>query len=58
MPVHWCTFNLGLHPWAEPIERLVKEAKTQAVPLAVPRPGERVDVDNPPELDGWWEAVS
>ncbi|MFF4383392.1 MBL fold metallo-hydrolase [Kitasatospora sp. NPDC001547] len=57
VPVHWCTFNLGLHPWAEPIERLVKAAKDQAVPLAVPRPGERVDVDNPPELDGWWEAV-
>ncbi|MFE4393820.1 MULTISPECIES: MBL fold metallo-hydrolase [Streptomycetaceae] len=57
VPVHWCTFNLGLHPWAEPIERLVKAAKEQAVPLAVPRPGERVDVDNPPELDGWWETV-
>ncbi|MEV0532835.1 MBL fold metallo-hydrolase [Kitasatospora sp. NPDC050463] len=57
LPVHWCTFNLGLHPWAEPIERLLVEAKAQAVPLAVPRPGERVDVDNPPELDGWWETV-
>ncbi|MFJ6770938.1 MBL fold metallo-hydrolase [Kitasatospora sp. NPDC091257] len=57
VPVHWCTFNLGLHPWAEPIERLVKAAKEQAVPLVVPRPGERVDVDNPPELDGWWETV-
>ncbi|MFI6158052.1 MBL fold metallo-hydrolase [Kitasatospora sp. NPDC051170] len=58
VPVHWCTFNLGLHPWAEPVERLLKEAKAQAVPLTVPRPGERVDVDNPPELDGWWEIVS
>ncbi|MFE4971153.1 MBL fold metallo-hydrolase [Kitasatospora sp. NPDC056651] len=57
VPVHWCTFNLGLHPWSEPIERLVKAAKDQAVPLAVPRPGERVDVDNPPEPDGWWETV-
>jgi L-ascorbate metabolism protein UlaG (beta-lactamase superfamily) len=57
VPVHWCTFNLGLHRWSEPIERLVKEAKEHAVPLAVPRPGERVDVDNPPELDGWWESV-
>ncbi|MFG2908081.1 MBL fold metallo-hydrolase [Kitasatospora sp. NPDC048286] len=57
VPVHWCTFNLGLHPWSEPVERLVKAAKEQAVPLAVPRPGERVDVDNPPELDGWWENV-
>ncbi|GAA4869170.1 MBL fold metallo-hydrolase [Kitasatospora terrestris] len=58
IPVHWCTFNLGIHPWAEPIERLLAEAKQQAVPLAVPRPGQRVDVDSPPELDGWWETVS
>ncbi|GAA2152156.1 MBL fold metallo-hydrolase [Kitasatospora kazusensis] len=58
VPVHWCTFNLGLHPWSEPVERLLAEAKSQAVPLAVPRPGERVDVDNPPELDGWWEALT
>ncbi|MBP0450152.1 MBL fold metallo-hydrolase [Kitasatospora sp. RG8] len=57
VPVHWCTFNLGLHPWSEPIERLLAEAKQQAVPLVVPRPGERVDVDNPPELEGWWESV-
>ncbi|KQV03242.1 MULTISPECIES: MBL fold metallo-hydrolase [unclassified Kitasatospora] len=58
VPVHWCTFDLGLHPWAEPIERLLAEAKQQAVPIAVPRPGQRVDVDNPPELDGWWESVA
>ncbi|MEV4612147.1 MBL fold metallo-hydrolase [Kitasatospora sp. NPDC049258] len=58
VPVHWCTFNLGLHPWSEPIERLLAEAKAQAVPLVVPRPGQRVDVDNPPELDGWWETVA
>ncbi|MFD0530310.1 MBL fold metallo-hydrolase [Kitasatospora arboriphila] len=58
VPVHWCTFNLGLHPWAEPIERLLVEAKAQAVPLVVPRPGERVDVDQPQELDGWWETVA
>ncbi|MFE2105787.1 MBL fold metallo-hydrolase [Kitasatospora sp. NPDC059463] len=57
LPVHWCTFNLGLHPWAEPVERLLVAAKEHGVPLAVPRPGERVDVDNPPELDGWWEGV-
>ncbi|MCG6496797.1 MBL fold metallo-hydrolase [Kitasatospora sp. A2-31] len=58
VPVHWCTFNLAPHPWSEPIERLLAEAKQQAVPVAVPRPGERVDADNPPELDGWWEGVA
>jgi L-ascorbate metabolism protein UlaG (beta-lactamase superfamily) len=58
VPVHWCTFNLAPHPWAEPVERLLAEAKAQAVPLAVPRPGQRVDIDNPPELDGWWETIA
>ncbi|WP_406088564.1 MBL fold metallo-hydrolase [Kitasatospora purpeofusca] len=58
VPVHWCTFNLGLHPWAEPIERLLVAAKEHGVALAVPRPGERVDVDNPAEPDGWWEGVA
>ncbi|MDH6113501.1 L-ascorbate metabolism protein UlaG (beta-lactamase superfamily) [Kitasatospora sp. MAP12-15] len=58
VPVHWCTFNLGLHPWAEPVERLLAEAKAQGVAVAVPRPGERVDVANPPELEGWWEGLA
>ena len=22
VPVHWATFNLGFHPWAEPVQRL------------------------------------
>jgi L-ascorbate metabolism protein UlaG (beta-lactamase superfamily) len=57
VPVHWCTFNLGIHPWAEPVERLLAEAKQQDVPVAVPRPGERVDVDSPTEPDGWWEQA-
>ncbi|MFD9127823.1 MBL fold metallo-hydrolase [Kitasatospora sp. NPDC059571] len=58
VPVHWCTFNLALHPWSEPIERLLVEAKAHAVPVVVPRPGERVDVDQPQELDGWWETIA
>ncbi|MGW4807869.1 MBL fold metallo-hydrolase [Kitasatospora sp. NPDC004272] len=57
LPIHWCTFNLAPHPWAEPVERLLAEAKAQGVPLAVPRPGQRVEVANPPELDGWWESL-
>jgi L-ascorbate metabolism protein UlaG (beta-lactamase superfamily) len=58
VPVHWCTFNLALHRWSEPIERLLVEAKANAVPVVVPRPGERVDVDQPQELDGWWETIA
>jgi L-ascorbate metabolism protein UlaG (beta-lactamase superfamily) len=58
IPVHWATFNLALHDWAEPADRTWREAKARDVSLAVPRPGERVDVDNPPSVDGWWQAIA
>jgi L-ascorbate metabolism protein UlaG (beta-lactamase superfamily) len=58
VPVHWCTFNLAMHDWAEPADRLWSEAKARDVRLAVPRPGERVDVDTPPPVDGWWQAIA
>jgi L-ascorbate metabolism protein UlaG (beta-lactamase superfamily) len=57
VPVHWATFNLAFHAWAEPVDRLWREAKARGVPLAVPRPGERIDVDDPPAVDGWWQTV-
>src|SRR3712207_7369158 len=48
VPVHWGTFNLALHDWAEPADRVWAEAKARDVRLAVPRPGQTVDVDEPP----------
>ncbi|TDC85180.1 Zn-dependent hydrolase [Micromonospora sp. KC606] len=58
LPVHWATFNLALHDWAEPVERLWAEAKARDVRIAVPRPGERVVADDPPAVDGWWQAIA
>ncbi|MEH0932501.1 MBL fold metallo-hydrolase [Micromonospora sp. CPCC 205558] len=58
VPVHWATFNLALHDWSEPVDRLWAEAKARDVRLAVPRPGERVVVDEPPAVDGWWQSVA
>ena len=55
VPIHWCTFVLAPHPWAEPVERLLVAAATHGVQVAVPRVGERVDVAEPPGLDAWWE---
>nr|MDT0657243.1 MBL fold metallo-hydrolase [Micromonospora sp. DSM 115978] len=57
VPVHWATFNLAMHSWAEPVDRLWREAKARGARLAVPRPGERIAVDDPPPVDGWWQAV-
>ena len=57
LPVHWATFTLAMHPWSEPVDRLWGEAKAHGVPIAVPRPGEAVNVDHPPAVDGWWQAL-
>ncbi|HEX5198422.1 MAG TPA: MBL fold metallo-hydrolase [Actinoplanes sp.] len=58
IPLHWATFNLALHDWSEPADRLWAEAKARGITLAVPRPGERVDVADPPAVDGWWQSIA
>ncbi|MBM7769909.1 L-ascorbate metabolism protein UlaG (beta-lactamase superfamily) [Actinokineospora baliensis] len=54
IPVHWATFSLAPHPWTDPVDRLLVEADKQGVAVAIPKPGERVDVSAPPKLDYWW----
>jgi L-ascorbate metabolism protein UlaG (beta-lactamase superfamily) len=58
LPVHWATFVLSYHSWSEPVDRLWREAKAFDVSVAIPRPGERVDVGAPPVVDAWWQPLS
>ena len=46
VPIHWASFDLALHTWAEPVERLL--AAADGIRVAVPRPGERVAGDDAP----------
>lgn len=55
LPIHWATFDLAMHTWAEPVERLL--AAADGVPVAIPRPGERVDVSAAQSPDGWWRRL-
>ena len=58
MPVHWGTFDLALHGWTEPVERVVKAAKDLGVTIAIPRPGSAITLgEPPPELTRWWPEV-
>lgn len=58
VPVHWGTFNLSLHSWSEPVERLLIDAAEHRVRVTVPLPGQLVDVDDVPRSDAWWRAVA
>ena len=39
MPINWGLFDLALHGWRQPIERLVEVALKQGWPLFAPEPG-------------------
>lgn len=45
LPIHWATFDLAIHPWAEPIDRLQNEARRTGTRLVVPDPGEVVSLN-------------
>ncbi|MHA4806552.1 MBL fold metallo-hydrolase [Flavitalea flava] len=55
LPVHWGKFTLALHPWNEPVRRVVKAAAANGLPLATPMIGEPfiLGVDLPGKT--WWE---
>lgn len=57
LPIHWAKFNLALHPWTEPIERLLREAEVQGVTALTPLQGEAVVPGKVQEPTRWWVAV-
>jgi len=58
MPVHWGKFAFGLHPWDEPIKRVVSKAKELNVTVTTPMIGEPVIVGTSLPQKAWWLQVS
>jgi L-ascorbate metabolism protein UlaG (beta-lactamase superfamily) len=56
-PVHWGTFNLAMHSWVEPVERLIVAAERAGVRLAIPRPGESIEPSLYKGFERWWPTV-
>jgi len=57
LPVHWGLFDLALHGWTEPIERVLAAAATAGVHVATPRPGGMVEPGVHADAARWWPAV-
>jgi L-ascorbate metabolism protein UlaG (beta-lactamase superfamily) len=53
-PIHWGTFDLALHTWRDPIDRLLAAAQAQQVTLALPMPGLPVRVGVDTANEPWW----
>ena len=55
MPIHWGLFNLALHAWRDPIERIAQVADADGLKLWSPAPGEPTEVVRGVELrSDWW----
>ncbi|RBQ07763.1 MBL fold metallo-hydrolase [Pedobacter miscanthi] len=54
MPVHWGKFSLAMHPWDEPIKRVVLAASAKQLPLVTPKLGETVKLDGDLPTENWW----
>jgi L-ascorbate metabolism protein UlaG (beta-lactamase superfamily) len=55
MPIHWGLFDLALHAWRQPIERLLELAREKKIKLWTPEPGRPTEVVTGAELrSDWW----
>ncbi|GAB2916057.1 MBL fold metallo-hydrolase [Streptomyces heilongjiangensis] len=58
LPIHWGTFNLAFHAWAEPGEWMKDAAEEVGQAVAFPRPGEPFEPAGRLPVEAWWRAVS
>lgn len=57
MPVHNGTFDLGLHAWKEPFERIGALAAGKGVSMTTPQMGEQLSLKSPHVGTAWWNTV-
>lgn len=58
IPVHWGLFDLALHGWTEPVERVRIAAEAAGVALSTPVSGTRLDFGAPPTVsEPWWPEL-
>jgi L-ascorbate metabolism protein UlaG (beta-lactamase superfamily) len=56
LPIHNGTFDLALHAWTEPFERLTALAAQHGVAMCTPRIGECVALADPASGTAWWRV--
>jgi L-ascorbate metabolism protein UlaG (beta-lactamase superfamily) len=57
VPIHNGTFDLAMHDWQEPFERITALAVPRGVAVSTPRMGERLDLNAPHHGEPWWRRV-
>lgn len=58
MPLHNGTFDLAMHPWNEPFDRILALAEAKGVKLTTPGMGERLSLTEPQTGRRWWQELA
>ena len=58
LPVHWGTFDLAIHDWDEPAERLIEVAPSFDAHLLMPMLGAPVEPSRVEGVETWWRTIS
>lgn len=58
LPIHNGTFDLAMHTWHEPFERIVALTEQHGVPLATPLMGETLNLQAPNAMSRWWREMA
>jgi len=54
LPIHWGTFDLGLHSWNDPGDQILALAKQKRARILMPRLGEVFEPQQLGEPAAWW----
>ncbi|WP_372773330.1 MBL fold metallo-hydrolase [Mangrovibacterium sp.] len=57
LPIHWAKYKLSIHPWKEPVERLLKAAVNDSLWIATPRIGESFQPKVRTPHSYWWREI-
>ena len=58
VPIHNSTFDLAMHPWYEPFDKLLALTEKTQTPLLTPMIGEQVQLTSPAKSRPWWLDVA
>lgn len=58
MPIHWGKYKLSIHPWTEPVERLLSAAREKELTVTTPKIGQVFNLQSPLPKEMWWRERS
>ncbi len=55
LPIHWGKYKLSIHPWTEPVDRLLAARDNENTEIVTPRIGQVFNLNSPFPKKRWWK---